>query len=112
MSMFPVYLNIALGAVVFVCAALAAHVYQDEYDWGDRLILAGIAGSMIIVTPAVLDHASPFPWAYNLSRAFFAAFFLKRFGVPVIWKWRARKREDLQKAQSGTRLADRMRHKL
>jgi len=113
MSMFPAILNAALGAVIFVGAILAVHNYQDEMDAFDRFVLAGIAGSMLIVTPALWDSHSPFDgWSYNVSRAFFAAFFVKRFIVPVVWKWKARAREDIQLAQSGRRMADRLHRKL
>lgn len=113
MSMFPAILNLVLGAIVFVSAVLAVQNYQDELDWLDRFILAGLAGSMIIVSPAIWLSHTPFdPWAFNLSRAFLAAFFVKRFFIPVVWKWRAKAREDLQLAQSGARLADRRHHKL
>jgi len=113
MNMLPVYINAGLGLIIFVCCVLAVLNYQDELDALDRFILAGIAGSMIIVTPALWDTHSPFDgWSYNVSRAFFAAFFVKRMLLPVLWKWKARAREDIQIAQSGARLADRMRHKL
>jgi hypothetical protein len=113
MSMFPAYLNTFLGAVVFVCAIAAVLHYQDELDALDRFILAGIAGSMLIVTPALWDSHSPFEgWSFNLSRAFLAAYFLKRFAVPVVWKWRAKPRQDGQISQSTARLVDKMHHKL
>lgn len=113
MNMFPVFLNASMGAVVFVCAVLAVLHYQDEMDALERFILAGIAGSMLIVTPGLWDRHSPFDgWSYNVSRAFFAAYFVKRFFVPVVWKWRAKAREDLQISQSGARLADRLHRKL
>lgn len=113
MNMLPAYLNAFLGAVVFVCAVLAVLHYQDELDALDRFILAGLAGSMLIVTPALWDQHSPFEgWSFNVSRAFLAAYFLKRFFVPVVWKWKARSREDLQISQSGIRLADKLRRKL
>lgn len=113
MTMFPAILNLVLGAIVFVSAILAVLTYQDEIDAIDRFILSGLAGSMIIVSPAIWIAHTPFdPWAFNLSRGFLAAFFVKRFFVPVVWKWRARTREDIQLAQSGARMLDRRKHKL
>jgi len=113
MSLFPAILNAILGLVVLVSVVLAVLHYQDELDLADRTILAGLAGSMIIVSPALWISHTPFdPWAFNLSRAFFAAFCVKRFLVPVVWGWKARQREGLQLSQSGRRIADRKRHKL
>lgn len=112
MNDLPAILNASLGAVVLVCAVMAVLHYQDELDAVDRFILSGIAGSMILVTPALWDSHAPFEWSFNLSRAFFAAYFIKRFLVPVIWKWRGHKRDGLQLSDSSARIVDKLHHKL
>lgn len=108
----PILLNTVLGLVIFVSMILAVLNYEDDLDVVDRVIIAGFAGSMLMTTPALWLSNTPFEWSFNLSRSFLAAYAVKRFLVPVIWKWRYDRRHRDQIVQSGQRLADRMRHKL
>jgi len=75
-------LSAALGTIVAVSCFVAVIRHEDRYDWIDRLCLAGLGGSMLLTTPAIF-WTTPFDaWSFNLSRAFLAGIFLKRFIYP------------------------------
>jgi len=75
-------LSALLGGIVALSCFVAVIRYEDRYDWIDRLCLAGLGGSMILTTPAIF-WATPFDaWSFNLSRAFLAGIFIKRFLYP------------------------------
>jgi hypothetical protein len=112
MSNLPILINTILGLVIFVSMILAVLNYEDDLDVVDRVIIAGFAGSMLMTTPALWLSNTPFEWSFNLSRSFLAAYAVKRFLVPVIWKWRYHRRHQDQMAQSARRMVDRLRHKL
>lgn len=98
-----------LGAIVIASLVTAAWTYQDRLDAWDRFLMCGLAGSMLMTTPAIwIDHTPFDGWSFNLSRAFLAGFCVKRFVVPVIWEFKGRKR----RAQHLSGLHDRMRDKL
>ena len=104
-----------LGAIVFVSCIGALLVFPERFDRLDRLAVGGLAGAMLLTTPA-LWLPTPFdPWSFNLSRSFLAMICVKRFAVPVVWDWFGRRRQKPQIQQSAGRvsgLRDRLGDKL
>lgn len=109
--MLPLIISTFLGLVIFTSLILAVLNYQDELDVMERVILAGLAGSMLLTTPALWMVGTPFDgWSFNLSRGFLTAYCVKRFFVPVLLKWRYDRRHKEQVNQSAARMHDRRKH--
>lgn len=101
-------INVFLGAIVFVSLVGASIRFQDRLDWFDRLTLCGLAGSMLMTTPALFIEHTPFDgWSFNLSRAFLAVICVRRFFLPIIWEHIGAKRQRDQLNQSAARMYDR-----
>lgn len=110
MTGLPELMSFILGAIIFVCIVVAVLNYQDELDVVERFVLAGFAGTMLLTTPS-LWMSTPFDvWSFNLSRGFLAAYFVKRFAIPVVLKWRYDRRHRDQVRESTARMLDRRRH--
>lgn len=111
--MITALINVVLGAVVFVSLVGASIRFQDRLDWFDRMALCGLAGSMLMTTPALFIHNTPFDgWAFNLSRFFLAVICVRRFFMPIIWEHLGERRNHNQVLQSGKRIHDRLDMKL
>lgn len=106
--MISALINVTLGAVVFVSLVSASIRFQDRLDWFDRLTLCGLAGSMLMTTPALFIDHTPFDgWSFNLSRAFLAVICVRRFFMPIIWEAIGDHRQGRQISQSAARMHDR-----
>jgi hypothetical protein len=100
-------LNSTLGLVIVACVLIGALNHQDDLSTFDRFILGGLAGSTLLTTTVLISEGSPFePWAFMVSRGFWAAYCIRRFLWPSVLKWRYQRRHAEQIAQSAARLED------
>ncbi len=92
-----------LGLISAASLFLAGAVYSHRMDWLDRLAVGGLAGSLLMTTPA-LFFPTPFDgWSFALSRSFLCVLLVKRFLVPVLVCYAGRKRQAQQMDRSGLR---------
>lgn len=82
-----------LGAIVAASCVTAVIMNEDRYDWLDRLCIAGLGTSMLLTTPALFFVTPLDAWSFNLSRAFLAGIFAKRFLLPLVWRWQGDRRQ-------------------